>query len=177
MFKCGHLNPSFKGMKRSPEVLARIRAGMAKRVKPLAERFEAKVDRSGGPEACHQWTNAIRAHGYGHIFLRVENGKTITELAHRVAWMLAGNELPVWPKVIDHTCKNMGCVNVKHLRVVTQAINSTENSNSPHGINSRKTHCVRGHAFTPENTYVGKNGGRNCRACRPLRPCMQRKPR
>lgn len=28
-----------------------------------------------------------------------------------------------------------------------------------------QTHCKRGHEFTPENTYVQKNGSRQCRAC------------
>lgn len=28
-----------------------------------------------------------------------------------------------------------------------------------------KTECPRGHAYTPENTKVGKNGGRWCRQC------------
>lgn len=28
---------------------------------------------------------------------------------------------------------------------------------------ARKTHCKRGHAFTPENTYAVSGGGRGCR--------------
>lgn len=28
-----------------------------------------------------------------------------------------------------------------------------------------KTHCIRGHEFTPENTYRTRKGGRVCRAC------------
>lgn len=31
--------------------------------------------------------------------------------------------------------------------------------------NRVKTHCIRGHKFTPENTYVDKHGWRYCRAC------------
>jgi hypothetical protein len=33
----------------------------------------------------------------------------------------------------------------------------------PH--HSDKTHCIRGHEFTEENTYVKKDGGRQCRRC------------
>lgn len=35
--------------------------------------------------------------------------------------------------------------------------------------NARKSHCSNGHEFTPENTYRRKRGGRDCRACWPLR--------
>lgn len=33
--------------------------------------------------------------------------------------------------------------------------------------NARKaqTHCVHGHEFTAENTYIARNGTRHCRAC------------
>lgn len=31
--------------------------------------------------------------------------------------------------------------------------------------NALKTHCPAGHGYTPENTKVGRNGGRWCREC------------
>jgi hypothetical protein len=33
-------------------------------------------------------------------------------------------------------------------------------------ISAAKTHCLRGHARTPENTYVDALGSRHCRPCR-----------
>ena len=30
---------------------------------------------------------------------------------------------------------------------------------------ARRTHCIRGHEFTPENTYVSPEGWRHCREC------------
>jgi hypothetical protein len=40
---------------------------------------------------------------------------------------------------------------------------------SPWTQNKAKTHCLRGHEFTPENTYVTKKGQRYCRACARIR--------
>ena len=32
-------------------------------------------------------------------------------------------------------------------------------------IHARKTHCPRGHEYTPENTRISKRNERTCRAC------------
>jgi hypothetical protein len=32
-------------------------------------------------------------------------------------------------------------------------------------LHLRKTHCLRGHPYDEENTYISKNGARGCRAC------------
>ena len=34
------------------------------------------------------------------------------------------------------------------------------------GGKASRTHCIRGHEFTPENTIYPKEGGRACRECR-----------
>lgn len=41
--------------------------------------------------------------------------------------------------------------------------------------NARKTHCIHGHEYTPENTYFNaSNGSRNCRTCRRDRRPLKR---
>lgn len=32
-------------------------------------------------------------------------------------------------------------------------------------VGRNKTHCLRGHEFTPDNTYISKAGKRSCRTC------------
>lgn len=43
------------------------------------------------------------------------------------------------------------------------------NRDLPPGFRCRVTHCLRGHEFTPENTYVSPQGQRMCRLCRGVR--------
>jgi len=97
---------------------------MAKRVyikAPLAERFWAKVDRSGGPDACWPWIASTRE-GYGQI------GCGDRPLfAHRVAWMLTYGPIPKMPgyhgACICHHCDNRLCCNPKHLFLGSQGDN------------------------------------------------------
>jgi hypothetical protein len=61
-------------------------------------------------------------------------------------------------------CPHRRCVNPDHLEPVTPAVNALR-SNSLPALNAEKTHCGKGHAFSPENTYVTLEGWRKCRTC------------
>jgi hypothetical protein len=68
---------------------------------------------------------------------------------------------------IDHLCKVRNCCNPRHLEPVTPRENTHRSSSAP-GVNAKKTHCKRGHEFTPENTlqFNGRHGiERQCRIC------------
>lgn len=72
-------------------------------------RFEAKVDRSGGPDACHIWKAGTNGRaGYGFFYL---NGAQV--LAHRFAFFIEHGR---WPEPFGlHTCDNPPCVNSGHI--------------------------------------------------------------
>jgi hypothetical protein len=80
-----------------------------------------------------------------------------------VAYELAIGPIPEG-LTIDHLCRNRGCVNPAHLEAVTNRTNLLRGDGIA-ALNARKTHCKRGHEFTPENTYVWREGTRACRAC------------
>jgi hypothetical protein len=107
---------------------------------------------------CFVWTGAIRPDGYGAITV---DGKT--RLVHRAALAELSIDVPSG-YVVDHLCRNRACFNPDHLEPVTRSEN-TRRGNSPWAVNARKTHCHRGHEFTPENTG-SQLSGRFCIACR-----------
>jgi hypothetical protein len=121
---------------------------------PFLSRFLAKVQPHGD---CWIWTASL-TRGYGTIQI---NGKY--KYAHRLAFEWAGGAIPHGLQ-IDHLCRNRACVNPGHLEPVTSRENTLRGSGIP-AENKRKTHCVNGHEFTPENTVSYVAGIRQCREC------------
>jgi hypothetical protein len=112
---------------------------------------------------CIIFTGA-KAAGYGRVGHN-EGGKHTTLQVHRVAYEYFVGPIPDG-LTLDHLCKNKCCVNHQHLEPVTRSENAKRGavSNPVIVANREKTHCSRGHEFTPENTY--RHGpSRHCREC------------
>jgi hypothetical protein len=72
------------------------------------ERYEAKVDRSGGPDACHPWGGAPNGEGFG--MFRADGN---TRAAHRWAYIRYVHPLSR-EESIRFTCGNRLCQNRRH---------------------------------------------------------------
>lgn len=109
---------------------------------------------------CWLWTASLDKHGYG----QVRHGNT-TGRAHRVIYEAERGPIP-FGLVLDHKCRNPVCVNPDHLEPVTQAENLRRSPVTLGSIHRAKTHCKKGHPFTPLNTRPHPSGGRVCVACK-----------
>lgn len=134
--------------------------GPGPKTTPVGVRIEANIARLA-ESGCHVWTGRLDRHGYGQMTI---DSKTLR--VHRVNFILTRGPLLREVK-LDHLCRNRACVNPDHLEPVTDKVNILR-GDSPSAVNSRKTHCYRGHEFTLANTYHLK-GGRCCRACGRIR--------
>lgn len=105
---------------------------------------------------CWEWTGALDRTGYGAFKYL---GKKIN--SHRFSYRHYKGEIPKGLDV-DHRCRIRKCVNPEHLEAVTRKINVARGLSSQ----ERKTHCIHGHAYTPENTYRYPSGARECRTCK-----------
>lgn len=104
---------------------------------------------------CWQWTRSLGVYGYGIFGIR----QTVFP-AHRFSYLVYKGEIPD-KLVLDHLCRNKGCVNPDHLEAVTDRVNVVERGFGPTAINAKKTHCIRGHLFTGHDN----RGRRICAKC------------
>ena len=132
--------------------------------KSIEERFWTKVDIKH-PDECWIWKAGKGSKGendYGYF----SKGKET--FAHRVSYILTYGPIPQGLYVL-HNCDTPSCVNPYHLRLGTHIDNVRDMIDRDRYYNSNKTHCKRGHEFTPENTYTNKDGGRSCVECSKIR--------
>lgn len=110
---------------------------------------------------CWEWQGRLNSNGYGWA-QRGPGHKP--RVVHRIIWEHTHNEPVPSGMQLDHLCRNRRCCNPDHMEVVT----ASENTKRQDHHNRRKTHCIRGHEYTEENTRI-TNGKRACKECDRIR--------
>lgn len=139
-----HLADALKKEKRRPSLI------------DIRQRFLNKVIKT---DHCWLWSAKKEKAGYGRFAIREREFA-----AHRVSYQLFVGDIPNG-LTIDHQCNNPSCVRPSHLKPMTMRDNLLR-GNTFQAENAKKTHCMRGHLFSKENTYISPNGNRSCKKCR-----------
>lgn len=138
------------------------RAGIGRKrdkkdTKRVAARFLSKVAKSPDSD-CWLWQGAILSNGYG--WFRWAGSK----YAHRVAYELHYGSLPNGLDIYHPICGVRHCVRPSHLEAAPQRT-VVLRGKGPASINAKKTHCIRGHPFSAQNTRITHKRGRAGRTC------------
>lgn len=135
--------------------------------------LNSRTEDRGYETPCRAWLKYLNVEGYGVIGLK-RNGRKGTMLVHRYIW--EHRHGPITDRrVIDHLCRQRDCCEITHLDLVTDRENVLRSPIANAAVNARKTHCPRGHEYTPKNTRLANNGRRRfCRACQAERDLNRR---
>jgi len=116
------------------------------------------------------WHGAFEHAGYGRLTV---GGKSMK--AHRLAWIEANGPIPRGLLVLhNNICHNKACINPEHLRLGTHSDNTKDIVAYGNHPEASKTHCVHGHPYDEDNTYIPLHSGfgwakRQCKACNRIR--------
>lgn len=114
------------------------------------------VEDRGYKTPCWVWHGGLSDRGYGKCWTGEKR-----ERFHIVMFTFFKGPVPEGLE-LDHLCRVRPCGNPDHVEPVTHQENIRRGETGI--VNRSKTHCHKGHEFTPENTRKIK-GGRSCRQC------------
>jgi NUMOD4 motif/HNH endonuclease len=110
----------------------------------------------------------MNSDGYLTVVL-CKDARRLTVAVHRLVALAFLGPRPPGQEVrhLDGTRTNNALPNLSYGTRSQNQIDSVQHGTH---LSARKTHCLRGHLFTPENTYISpRSGQRDCRICRAIR--------
>ena len=122
------------------------------------ERIMARTSRQ--PDGCLECSYSLGSHGY----VQAWDGVTVV-LAHRIVWEHVNGPIPAGMTVDHERCRNRRCVEITHLRLLTNFDNARRN-HPDHSwpVNGK---CLHGHEhavhWAPKSEKRKKGYCRECR--------------
>ncbi len=123
--------------------------------KNILVNFQSKIEFGPEIDSCWNWTGGKTNSGYG--IMKCFGNMTTT---HKLSYELYKGIIPDGLE-IDHLCNNKSCCNPDHLETVSHRENMIRMGKNKKPI----THCVHGHEYTKENTYINSKNRKVCREC------------
>jgi hypothetical protein len=109
------------------------------------------------PSGCHVSRYSVASHGYAQIGWHDGMGHREVTVAHRVVWQWVRGPIPDG-MTVDHRCNNRRCVNIDHLRLLT----NFDNARRTFGRDWPLGQCIHGH---PDTELFVQGPRRRCRTC------------
>lgn len=125
--------------------------------KRVYDRTQSWADRDE-TTGCLTSRYSVGSHGYAQIGWSV-GGRNVVTLAHRAAWQYVNGLIPEG-MTVDHTCKNKRCVEVEHLRLLS----NFDNARRTGGRDWPLGECINGHP--DKYLRTAPNGRTRCTKCK-----------
>lgn len=119
---------------------------------------------------CWIWQGFIKENGYGETTYRGRGTRV-----HRKMYEVVHNAVLTTEQHVCHRCDVKRCCNPDHLWLGDNGANMLDLVAKGGHYWRSKTHCPKGHEYTPENTYVRpatagqRAGSRGCKECNRIR--------
>lgn len=137
--------------------LGRVRS--VDRVVTMAGRWAGALTRRAGRVRKPR----LQSNGYLFVNLSREGNLTIQNVHQMVARAFLGPRPPAHD--VCHGNGDKTDNRLENLRYDTRSANNHDRVRHGTHPNASQTHCIHGHEFTPANTILRRQGGRDCRAC------------
>lgn len=110
-------------------------------------RYQAKVYRGGGPDACHWWLGAISDSGHGKFRAGSRTaGTSRVVTAHVLGWAIHHGAAALGPSaVVRHACDETSCQNSNHL-LIGERLQNIADFQARRGLSGHALGDVRGAA-------------------------------
>lgn len=106
-----------------------------------------------------------RIQRYGHYKVVLYKGDSKkSEFVHRLV-LMAHDRLPKDGEIACHKNDQPDDNRLTNLYWGTYSSNTYDRVRNGQDVNARKTHCPRGHEYTPETTRYDAKGSRSCKLC------------